>query len=57
MTLYQVLAINTYWSFFCDFLKFLAIGVLSTITIVEKCQTTDFYNFFLIFFFVQEQSF
>jgi hypothetical protein len=41
MTLYQVLAINIYWSFFYDFLKFLAIGVLSTITILEKCQTTD----------------
>jgi hypothetical protein len=46
MTLYQVLAINTYWSFFCDFVKFLARGVLSTITILEKCQTIDL-QFFL----------
>jgi hypothetical protein len=42
MTLYQVLATNTYWSFVCDFLKFLAIGVLSTTTILEKYQTIDF---------------
>jgi hypothetical protein len=26
MTLYQVLATNTYWVFYCDFLKFLAKG-------------------------------
>jgi hypothetical protein len=37
MTLYQVLATNTYWSFYYDFLKFLAIGVLFTTTILEKC--------------------
>jgi hypothetical protein len=42
MTLYQILATNTYWLFYCDFLKFLAKGVLSTTTILEKCQTTDF---------------
>jgi hypothetical protein len=48
MTLYQVLATDTYWSFYCDFLKFLAIVVLSTTTILEKCQTTDF----LIFYFL-----
>jgi hypothetical protein len=46
MTLYQVLATNTYFSFSCDFLKFLAIWVLSTTTILEKCQTTDL-QFFL----------
>jgi hypothetical protein len=40
--MYQVVATNTYWSFYCDFLKFLVIGVLSTTTILEKCQTTDF---------------
>jgi hypothetical protein len=45
MTLYQVLATDTYWSFYCDFLKFLAIVVLSTTTILEKCQTTDFLIF------------
>jgi hypothetical protein len=42
MTLYQVLANDTYWSFYCDFLKFWGIVVLSTTTTVEKCQTTDF---------------
>jgi hypothetical protein len=42
MTLYQVLATDTYWLFYCDFLKFLTIGVLPTTTILEKCQTTDF---------------
>jgi hypothetical protein len=26
MSLYQVLATNTYWSSYCDFLKFLAMG-------------------------------
>jgi hypothetical protein len=44
MTLYQVLATITYWSFFCDFLKFLAKGVLSTTTILEnvKQQISNF---------------
>jgi hypothetical protein len=56
MTVYQILPTNTYWFFYCDFLKFLANGVLSTTTILEKCQTIDFL-FFSIFFFVQEQSF
>jgi hypothetical protein len=55
MTLYQILATNTYWTFYCDFLKFLANGVLSTTTILEKYQTTNFY--FFQFFFVPEQSF
>jgi hypothetical protein len=41
MTLYQVLATDTYWSLYCDCLKFLAIVVLSTTTILEKCQTID----------------
>jgi hypothetical protein len=45
MTLYQDLATDTYWSFYCDFLKFLAIVVLSTTTILEKCQTPDFLIF------------
>jgi hypothetical protein len=47
MTLYQVLANDTYCSFYCDFLKFLGLVVLSTTTILEKCQTTDFLFFFL----------
>jgi hypothetical protein len=33
MTLYQMLATNTYWLLYCDFLKFLANGVLSTTTV------------------------
>jgi hypothetical protein len=45
MTLYQILATNTYWLFYCDFLKFLANGVLSTTSILEKCQTIDFLFF------------
>jgi hypothetical protein len=45
MILYQILATDTYWSFYCDFLKLLAIVVLSTTTIFEKCQTTDFLIF------------
>jgi hypothetical protein len=40
--LHQILATNTYWLLYCDFLKFLAKGVLSTITILEKYQTTYF---------------
>jgi hypothetical protein len=47
MTLYQVLATDTYWSFYCDFLNFLGLVVLSTTTILEKCQTTDFLFFLL----------
>jgi hypothetical protein len=42
MTLHKVLAINTYYLFYYDFLKFLAKGVLSTTTIFEKYQTTVF---------------
>jgi hypothetical protein len=42
MTLYQILVTNTYWLFYYDFLKFLANGVLSTTTILEKYQTIDF---------------
>jgi hypothetical protein len=42
MTVYKILATNTYWLFYCDFLKFLANGVLSITTILEKCKTTDF---------------
>jgi hypothetical protein len=42
MTLYQILATNTYWLFYCDFLKFLVNEVLSITTILEKYQTTDF---------------
>jgi hypothetical protein len=45
MTLYQVLVTDTDWSFYCDFLKFLGLVVLSTTTILEKCQTTDFLFF------------
>jgi hypothetical protein len=42
MTVYQILATNTYWLFYCDFLKFLANVVFSTTTVLEKCQTTVF---------------
>jgi hypothetical protein len=42
MTLYKFLAINTYQSFYYDFPKFLAKGVLSTTTKFEKYETTDF---------------
>jgi hypothetical protein len=45
MTLYQILANDIYWSCYCDFLKLLTIVVLSTTTIFEKCQTTDFLIF------------
>jgi hypothetical protein len=41
MTLYKFLAINTYFLFCYDFLKFLGKGVLSTTTIIEKYQTRD----------------
>jgi hypothetical protein len=37
MTLYQILVTNAYWLFYCDVLKLLAKGVLSTIIILEKC--------------------
>jgi hypothetical protein len=43
---YKVSATNTYLLFCYDFLKFLAKWVLSTTTILEKYQTTDF-KFFL----------
>jgi hypothetical protein len=46
MTLYNFSATNTYQLFYYDFLKFLAKGVLSTTTLLEKYQTTDF-QFFL----------
>jgi hypothetical protein len=42
MILYNFLATNTHYLFYYDFLKFLAKGVLSTTTIFEKYQTTDF---------------
>jgi hypothetical protein len=42
MTLYKFSATNTCYLFCYDFLKFLAKGVLSTTTILEKYQTTDF---------------
>jgi hypothetical protein len=42
MTLYQISVTNTYWLLYYDFLKFLANGVLSTTTILEKYQTIDF---------------
>jgi hypothetical protein len=48
MTLYKFLAINTYLLFCYDFLKFLAKGVLSTTTILEKYQTTDSNFFYLL---------
>jgi hypothetical protein len=44
MTLYQILATNTYSLFYYDFLKFLANGVLSSTTILEnvKQQISNF---------------
>jgi hypothetical protein len=48
MTLFQVLVNDIYWSFYCDFLKFWGLVVLSTTTIVGKCQTTYFYFFYLL---------
>jgi hypothetical protein len=45
MTLFQVLANDIYWSFYCDFLMFYGLVVLSSATIFEKCQTTDFLIF------------
>jgi formate hydrogenlyase subunit 4 len=42
MTLYKRLGTNIFQSFYYDFLKFLVKGVLSTTTIFEKYQTTDF---------------
>jgi hypothetical protein len=49
MTVYQILATNTYWLFYCDFLKFLANGVLSTTTILEnvKQQISNFFYLLL----------
>jgi hypothetical protein len=45
MILFQVLANDIYWSFYCDFLMFYGLVVLSSATILEKCQTTDFLIF------------
>jgi hypothetical protein len=45
MTLCQILAKDTYWLIYGDFLKFGGLVVLSTTTIFEKCQTTDFLIF------------
>jgi hypothetical protein len=45
MTLCQLLAKDTYWLIYGDFLKFGGLVVLSTTTIFEKCQTTDFLIF------------
>jgi hypothetical protein len=42
MTLHKFLAINAYYFIYYDFPKFLAKEVLSTITIFEKYQTTNF---------------
>jgi hypothetical protein len=56
MTLCQILAKHTYWLIYGDFLKFGGLVVLSTTTIFEKYQTTDFL-IFSIFFFALEQSF
>jgi hypothetical protein len=47
MTLHQILATNIYWLFYCDFLKFLAKGVLSTTTILENVKQ-QIYNFFYL---------
>jgi hypothetical protein len=45
MTLHKFLAIHTYKLFYYDFPKFLAKGVLSTTSILEKYQTTNFWFF------------
>jgi hypothetical protein len=45
MTLYQILANDTYWLIYGDFLKFGGLVVLFSTTIFEKCQTTDFLIF------------
>jgi hypothetical protein len=45
MTLCQILAKDTYWLIYDDFLKFGGLVVLSTTSIIEKCQTTDFLIF------------
>jgi hypothetical protein len=45
MTLCQILVEDTYWVIYGDFLKFGGLMVLSTTTIFEKCQTTDFLIF------------
>jgi hypothetical protein len=45
MTLHNFLAINTYQLFYYEFPQFLAKGVLSTTTIFEKYQTTNFWFF------------
>jgi hypothetical protein len=50
--IYQISATNTYWLFHYGFLKFLA----TTTTILEKMSNNRFL-IFLIFLFVQEQSF
>jgi hypothetical protein len=42
MTLHKFIAINTYQLFYYGFSKFLVKGVLSTTTIFEKYQTTEF---------------
>jgi hypothetical protein len=53
MTLYQILANNTYWLIYGDFLKF---GGLVVLFYIWKMSNNRFPNF-PIFFFVQEQSF
>jgi hypothetical protein len=42
MTKCQILAKYTYRLIYGDFLKFGGLMVLSTTTIIEKCQTTSF---------------
>jgi hypothetical protein len=45
MTSCHFLARDTYWLIYGDFLKFGGLVMLSTTTIFEKCQTTDFLIF------------
>jgi hypothetical protein len=54
MTLCQSLAKDTYWLIYGDFLKFGGIVVLSTTTIFEKCQTTDFLIF--LYFYLRKSN-
>jgi hypothetical protein len=56
MTLYQVLATNTYWVFYYDFLKFMANGGAFYYHYTWKMPNNKFL-IFPIFFFVQEQLF
>ena len=48
MTLCEILAKDTYWLIYGDFLKFGGLVVLSATTLFKKCPITDF-PIFLVF--------